>query len=129
MYQVVLSTEDDCNVVDQPLSVDPHELVAERVGLDLTHKLLDIVGAIQAVDGPDVHLVVLVHGDLPQLHIVCEHTEKEPYRNDQATGGPNVEKQKRVSEGVVAIAYHSSEAKVQEEDTPGGQADDVVVLG
>lgn len=127
--EVVLTAENQGDIVDEPFSVDSHELVSEGVGLDAHHELLDVVGMVEPVDRPYIYLVVLVSHDLPERDLGCELPKESPDRRDDAANGPDVSDEHRVSEGIVEVSYHGREPKVEEEDAPGREADDVVVLG
>lgn len=66
--QVILSSKDQGNVMNQPFSVDSHELVAEGVRLDAQDQLFHVVGMVKTVDGADVNLLIFVHFHLPELN-------------------------------------------------------------
>jgi hypothetical protein len=54
--------------MNQPFSVDSHELVAEGVRLDAQDQLFHVVGMVKTVDGADVNLLIFVHFHLPELN-------------------------------------------------------------
>lgn len=129
MLLVVLASKDESNVVDQPFSVYPHEFVTEWVGLDAAHQLLDIVGAIKAVDGGCIYPAqVLIASELPELELASQRSQgglKWHYQSPDAT---DVGHERRVAIWVVGVPDHGSETQIEEEDAPSRQVHDVVVL-
>lgn len=67
MQYVVLTSKNGCNIVNKPLSINSHELVTERIRLDVVNQLLGYACMIQTVCGLTICFVVLIDLYFPEL--------------------------------------------------------------
>lgn len=128
MQYVVLTSKNGCNIVNKPLSIDSHELVAERIGLDVVDQLLGYACMIQTVCGLAICFIVLVDLYVPELRVCSKLREDAKHWWIKSTHCPNENWKSWISKWIVHITEHRREAKLEEEYAPSCDANNEVVL-
>lgn len=124
----MLASQDESNVVNEPFPVHSHEFVTEWVRLLVAHELFDVVRMVKAVNGAYIHPLVLIDYYLPELDVARQDTQEHFGGGHKSTNGSDIGQQDWIRKWIIQVPDHRCQSQVEEEDPPGSQADNVIVL-
>lgn len=73
MLEVILTAENDGDIVNEPFPVHSHEFVSEGIRLDIVSQLPCIVRSVQTVHGTNIYFCAASNSDFPELEFLCEN--------------------------------------------------------
>lgn len=126
---VLLGAQDHREVVNQPLSVDEDEFVAEGVFGDVFEHALHVVRVVEPVDCPDVDGDSVVASHFPQTARLGHEMQHKFEGKSECRQSKSPVQKRRVRKRIIRRSNHSCESQIKQQDSPTRQTGGEVVLG